>query len=320
MTRSFVIFSVLSALTLVPERASAVDKIKVAAAFGTIWTAAQPSFCKTRGEFAKAGLDVEIVTTRGGSETVQAVVAGGADIGYGPGANAVIAAIMQGSNIKIASGYFNGQSDSFYYVPVGSPITKIEDLNGKTVAFSRPGSVSEQILLLLKKQRGIDFKMVSTGSLDASFTMTMTKQVDVGYSIPPAVLDAVEKNQVRVLFSGDVVPSLRNITSRVTIVRDDFIATRRSIAETFFRVLNDCIDWMYSNPKEAARMYGTINNVSDSVAARAIEFYPREAMRFLPIVGFQETLQDAFDTKFIDKMPTDAQIKAMIDVIQIGRP
>jgi len=205
-------------------------------------------------------------------------------------------------------------------VPVGSPITKIEDLNGKSVAFSRPGSVSEQILLLLKKQRGIDFKMVSTGSLDASFTMTMTKQVDVGYSIPPAVLDAVEKNQVRVLFSGDVVPSLRNITSRVTIVRDDFIATRRSIAEKFFGVLNDCIDWMYSNPKEAARMYGAINNVSDSVAARAIEFYPREAMRFLPIVGFQETLQDALDTKFIDKMPTDVQIRAMIDLIQIGRP
>jgi len=101
MTRGFVIFSVLSALTLVPERAAAIDKIKVAAAFGTIWTAAQPGFCKARGEFAKAGLDVEIVTTRGGSETVQAVVAGGADIGYGPGANAVIAAIMQGSNIKI---------------------------------------------------------------------------------------------------------------------------------------------------------------------------------------------------------------------------
>src|SRR5689334_8330994 len=98
MARALLILSAFTILSFQPAHAA--EKIKVAAAFGTIWTAAQPSFCKARGEFAKADLDVEVVTTRGGSETVQAVVAGGADIGYGPGANAVTAAITRGSSIK----------------------------------------------------------------------------------------------------------------------------------------------------------------------------------------------------------------------------
>jgi NitT/TauT family transport system substrate-binding protein len=300
-------------------QAHSAEKVKVAAAFGTIWTSAQPAFCRDRGEFAKAGLDVEIFTTRGGSETVQAVITGGTDIGYGPGINAVIAASLQGAKIKVVAGYFKGQNDSFFYVPVDSPIKTIDDINNKSVAFSRPGSVSEQILLALKNERHLNFTAVSAGGLDTTFTMTMTRQVDVGYSIPPAVLDVVEKGQVRVVFTGDVVPSLRNITSRVTIARDDFINTRRPVATKFIQVLNGCIDWMYANPAPAAKMFGALNHVSDAIATRAISFYPREAMVFAPIAGFQESIQDALDNKFIDKMPTEAQIKNMMDLIDVQR-
>jgi NitT/TauT family transport system substrate-binding protein len=313
--RTFSSLLICTATLWSPIAASAADKVKVAAAFGTIWTSAQPAFCKDRGEFAKADLDVEIFTTRGGSETVQAVITGGTDIGYGPGINAVIAAYMQGANIKIVAGYFKGQNDSFFYVPVDSPIKSIDDISNISVAFSRPGSVSEQILLALKSERHLNFTTVSAGGLDTTFTMTMTKQVDVGYSIPPAVLEAVEKGQVRVVFTGDAVPSLRNITSRVTITRDDFISTRRSIATKFMQVLNSCIDWMYANPPQAAKMFAALNNVSESIATRAISFYPREAMVFAPIAGFEQSIQDALDNKFIDKKPTEKQIKSMIDLI-----
>ncbi|MES2302923.1 MAG: hypothetical protein V4521_12775, partial [Pseudomonadota bacterium] len=56
-----------------------------------------------RGEFEKAGLDVEVVSTRGGSETVQAVIVGGMDVAYSPGVNAVLAAAKQSNKFKIIS-------------------------------------------------------------------------------------------------------------------------------------------------------------------------------------------------------------------------
>src|SRR6185295_13251646 len=123
-------------------------------------------------------------STRGGSENVQAVTAGGMDIGYSPGTNSVFAAYKQGAKIKIISSEFIGQNDSYFYVPADSPLKTIDDIKGKTVAFSRPGGASEAILLALKAERKMEFTAVSTGALDATFTMTMSKQIDVGFSVP----------------------------------------------------------------------------------------------------------------------------------------
>src|SRR5688572_9996522 len=102
--------------------AQTMEKVKVATSFLGLWDTSQPSFCKERGEFAKAGLDVEVSNTRGGSENVQAVIAGGNDIGYSPGVNAALAAFVQGSKIKVVTSEFKGQNDTFFYVPVDSPI------------------------------------------------------------------------------------------------------------------------------------------------------------------------------------------------------
>jgi NitT/TauT family transport system substrate-binding protein len=225
---------------------------------------------------------------------------------------------VQRAKIKIVGGYMTGQNDSFFYVPADSPIKSVEDIAGKSVAFSRPGSVSEQILFTLKKDRNIDFRMVSGGGLDTIFTMTMTKQIDVGVAIPPSILDMVENGRVRIVFTGDDVPSLRNLTSRVTIMRDDFVAGRRPVATKFFQVLDQCVDWMYANPAEAAKMFGALNKVSDEIARRSISFYPRTKMN-LDLLGFRESLEDAIDNKFIEKMPSEAQIKNMLDLIEVSR-
>ena len=188
-----------------PAHAQAMEKVKVATTFLGLWDTSQPTFCKDRGEFSKAGLDVEVTSTRGGSENVQAVTAGGMDIGYSPGTNSVLAAYVQGAKIKIISTEFIGQNDTYFYVRADSPLKTIDDIKGKSVAYPRPGGSSEGVLLGLKAERQIDFKAVATGAMDATFTMVMTNQIDVGYSILPNQLDAVAKGDIRVLFSGDEV-------------------------------------------------------------------------------------------------------------------
>lgn len=309
--------AVFGAALLCPLIASAqnLEKVKVSTTFLGLWDTSQPTYCKERGEFAKAGLDVEVTSTRGGSENVQAVVAGGHDIGYSPGTNAVLAAYLQGSKIKIVGSQFMGQNDTFFYVPADSPIKSIEDLKGKSVAFPRPGGASEGLLLSLKNERKLDFKPVATGGMDATFTMTMTKQVDVGYSIPPSGLDQVQSGKIRVLFSGDDVKSQRNLTGRVNIASADFIAKRRPVAVKFFEVLDQCINWAYANTAESAKWYAALNKVTPEIAQRGLAFYKRETLAFGPIRGMDEVMKGAVDGKFIEKPLSADQLKDLVDIV-----
>jgi ABC-type nitrate/sulfonate/bicarbonate transport system substrate-binding protein len=316
MMRDSLVFIALGTTMLgVPASAQPMEKVKVATSFVGLWDTSQPNFCKDRGEFAKAGIDVDITSTRGGSENVQAVIAGGMDIGYTPGINAAMAAYARGSRIKIVGSEFKGQNDTFFFVPTDSPIKTIDDIKGKSVAFPRPGGASEALLISLKNDKKIDFRAVATGGLDATFTMTMTRQVDVGYAFPPSVLDSVESGKVRIVFSGDDVPSQRNLTGRVNIASVEFLKNRRPVAAKFFETLDRCIDWAYANPDESAKWYAALNKVSTSIGAKALTFYKRDMLAFGPVSGMDEVNKAAVEGKFLEKPLTAEQINDMTDVV-----
>lgn len=308
----------LAALCIVGAAGTAdaqpLEKVKVATTFIGLWDTSQPTFCKERGEFAKAGLDVEIANTRGGSELVQAVIAG-TDIGYSPGTNAVLAAYSRGANIKIVSAEFTGQAGAFFYVPAESPIKTIADLNGKTIAFSRPGGAMESLLLAFRNDNNLTVKPVATGAMDATYTMVMTRQVDVGYSVVPGLLDQIESNKIRVLFTSDDIVSQRDLTGRVNIANGDFLKNRRAVAVKFFEVLDRCIDWAYANMAESSKMYAALNKIDDRIAQRALGFYKREHLAFGPLRGLEATIEQSIREKFLDKAPTPQQLGELIDIV-----
>jgi len=246
---------------------------------------------------------------------MQAVLAGGMDIGYSPGLNAVLAAYAQGNKLKVVSAEFLGQNDTFFYVPKDSPIKSTKDLNGKSVAFPRPGGASEALLLAFKSDSKLDFKPVATGGMDATMTMTMTKQVDVGYSIPPSGLAAVDEGKIRVLFAGDDVKSQADITGRVIVVKADYLAKNRAVVAKFLETLDKCIDWAYANKAESSKFYGELNKVDAKIAEKGIAFYNRKTLAFGPIKGMDQTMKQAVEGKFISKPLTEAELKDLVDIV-----
>lgn len=307
--------AVSSTLLIGTALAQPLEKVRVAVSFLGLWTSSQPTFCRDRGEFRKAGLDVDVLSTRGGSENVQAVLTKAADIGYGAGIASVFAAAMRGAKIKIISSNFNGQSDSFFYVRADSPIKSVADIPGKTIAYTRPGAASEALLLALKTEKKIDFKTVSGGAMDAIYAMTMTRQIDVGYSVPPFGIDAVRKGEIRAIFDGDVVVSQRDVVSRVNIANADFVKDRREVGTRFLKVLSQCISWMYENKAEAAKIYAALNRIDDDIASRSLIYYPQSNMALTPLRGFDAAIKQAIADKFIDKAPTEEQIKNLVDLL-----
>lgn len=321
MRRSLIVTTALLSMATFVHSAHAekLQKVKVATTFLGLWDTSQPTFCKERGEFAKAGLDVEVTSTRGGSANVQAVLAGGMDIGYSPGLNSVLAAYAHGNKIKIISSEFKGQNDTYFYVPANSLIKSIADLNGKTVAYPRPGGASQAILFALKNDRHLNFKMVATGRMDATYTMVMTKQVDVGYAIPPSMLKQVQEGKIRVLFSGDDVASLKNITGRVNIASAAFLKDHRATAKKFLQVLDGCINWAYAHPKKSSAMYAKLNKVEPGIAAKGLAFYKRSTLAFGAVSGLDQTMKQAVAAKFIDKPLSSAQVKDLMDILYTSK-
>src|SRR4029079_15628440 len=235
--------------------------------------------------------------------------------GYSPGTNSVLAAYAQGAKIKIISTEFIGQNETYFYVRADSPLKTVDDIKGKSVAYPRPGGSSEGVLLGLKAERQIDFKAVATGAMDATFTLVMTNQIDVGYSMLPNQLDAVARGDIRVLFSGDEVKKQRAISARTIIASADFVKNRRATLEKFMRVLDGCIDWAYAHEDESWKMYAARNKVDASTAAKALAFYKRSTLAFGPMLGWDDVLKQSLDAKLISAPPTPAQYNALADII-----
>src|SRR5215470_4921900 len=81
--------------------ASAADLLKIASPQRGSWEGAIPELGKQQGIFARHGLDLDILYTAGGGETLQAVISGAVDIGLSAGTLGVMGAFAKGAPIRI---------------------------------------------------------------------------------------------------------------------------------------------------------------------------------------------------------------------------
>src|SRR5262249_57405076 len=109
---------------------------------------------------------------------------------------AAVGPFARGRPIRIIGSEMIGAPDLYGSVPANSPIRKVEDFNGKTVAFSLTGSSSHAGLLALIAQYKLTAKPTSTGNIAATITQTMTGQVDVGLGAAPFGLDYAEDSNL----------------------------------------------------------------------------------------------------------------------------
>src|SRR5947199_8488064 len=204
--------TVLAALTLPvgAERGSwSQETLKVAIPQRGEWDAGVAELGQRGGIFKKHGLDLEILYVQAGPESIQAVIGGSMDIATAAGVSAAVGTFAKGAPIRIIGSEMIGAPDLYWYVPASSPIRRVEDFNGKRVAYSLPGSSRHAALLALIAQYKLTAKPTSTGSITATLTQTMTGQVDVGFSGVPFFLDQMEDGKIRLIASGSDVDALK---------------------------------------------------------------------------------------------------------------
>src|ERR1700730_1918980 len=128
-------------LVLAAAPASAADLLKVASPQRVSWEGSIPELGQQQGIFRKHGLDLEILYTARGGETLQAVISGAGDIGLSAGTLGVMGAFAKSAPIRIIAASSTGSRELFWYVLASSPMKTIHDAKeGATVAYSTTGA------------------------------------------------------------------------------------------------------------------------------------------------------------------------------------
>jgi NitT/TauT family transport system substrate-binding protein len=308
--------TVVAALALVvaaDRGAWSQETLKVAIPQRGAWDAGVAELGQRGGIFKKHGLDLEILYVQAGPESIQAVIGGSMDIATAAGVSAAVGTFAKGAPIRIIGSEMIGAPDLYWYVPASSPIKKIEDFNGKTVAFSLTGSSSHAGLLALIAQYKLTAIPTSTGTIAATITQTMTGQVDVGFGAAPFGVDLVEDGKIRIIATGSDVASLRTRTVRVNLTNVNTLHKRHDAIVRFNRAYRETVAWMYSDPA-ALKHYGEYSNLPAKIVLRVRELIPKGSMATDRVEGIDQIMADAVAAKFIPAPLTGDQVEELLQI------
>lgn len=313
MRRFAVVVLSIFALAGMARSAAADDTLKVAVPQKGAWDAGIAELGERGGIFKKHGLHLDILYTTAGPESIQAMIAGSIDVAVASGVSAALGTFAKGAPIRIISSEMTGAPDLYWFVPADSPIHTIDDMNGKTVAFSAVGSSSHGSLLALIAQYHLTAKPTPTGNIASTITQTMTKQVDVGFGAAPFGLDLVESGKARIIATGNDVAVLRTRAVRVNLTGAIDLQNKRDQIVRFMQGYKETVDWMYSSP-EALKIYGEYSGLPDTIVQRVLKLIPKDALQTDQIMGIDAINADAVTQKFLAAPLTPDQLKELIQI------
>jgi NitT/TauT family transport system substrate-binding protein len=291
------------------------ETLKVAVAQRGFWDSSMVDIAQKQGFFKEAGLDIEILYTEGGASTLTPLLAGSIDIAMSNGILGVIGAYSKGAPVRVIAAEGTGASDAFWYAPTASGIKSLKDTNGKTVAFSSPGSSTNLILLQLVKSAGASPKLVPTGGAPATYTQVMTGQIDVGWSVPPFALKDLQEGKIAIIARGSDAPGIGAQTVRVNVANANALKQKRGAFVSYVKALGRAVEWAYSSP-DALSNYAAIARVPvDQAKMTRDDFYPKEALQLAEIRGIDVTLQQALDFKYVTKPMTKEEVAPLFDML-----
>ena len=212
---------------------------------GPLWIA------QDLGLFEKYGLDLKLVHIPAGSTSVAALLAGDV-LAIATAGSTVVAAAAQGAPLVIIA--TDGPTD--FKLVSRPPILSVNDLRGKTIGISRPGTGPDFLLRRALAKLGMvpdkDVSIVSTGLTESNKRMMVMLQGGIDATV------AQESNIVQLELQGQKVNVLANFldlgvytTITDTSVTRQSLKDRPHLVKAFLRGFCEAI-WLAKTDKELA--------------------------------------------------------------------
>ena len=247
------------ALALSSGLAMAQSKITLAVGGGACLCYLPTMLAKQLGEYKKAGLDVDVVDFKGGSESLKAVIGGSADVVSGYFDHCVNLA-AKGQHLEAFVVYDRYPGLALVVSPKHTgEIKSVKDLANKKVGVSAPGSSTDFFLKYLLKKDGVDpnsVGVISVGLGATSVAAMEQGQIDAAVMLDPSVTvlqgrnkdltilsDTRTQHDTLAVFGGEY-------PGGALYTRADWIASHEKDVQAMTNAILATLKWIHSHTAE----------------------------------------------------------------------
>jgi NitT/TauT family transport system substrate-binding protein len=211
------------------------------------------------GEFKKAGVEVEMVNFKGGSQALTAVLGGSADVVSGYFDHCVnLAAKNQALQAFVVYDRFPGLA--LVVAPKNATtVVSVKDLAGKKVGVSAPGSSTHFFLTYLLSKNGVDPNSVGVVGvgLEATAVAAMEQgSIDAAVMLDPAVtLLQGKHNDLKILSDTRTQRDTLSVfggeyPGGALYTRADWIASHQKETQALTNAMVATLKWIHSHTPE----------------------------------------------------------------------
>src|SRR5215510_6810200 len=214
---------------------------------------------KQLGEYEKAGVDVEMIDFKGGSQALQAVIGGSADVVSGYYDHCVNLA-AKGQMLQAFVIYDRYPGMVLAVSPEAKDIKSIKDLAGKAVGVSAPGSSTDFFLKYLLAKNGMDPAGTSVVGIGLAATAVAAMEhgkVQAAVMLDPAatLLQNKFKDKFRILADVRTQKDTLDIfggeyPGGALYTRADWIAKNEATTQKLTNAVIATLKWIHSHTPE----------------------------------------------------------------------
>jgi NitT/TauT family transport system substrate-binding protein len=270
ITRSFLFLAALGASLTAPAALTPVAAEETAVTrWGANLTSVPYAVAMEKGFFKEAGIDItSILTTSGGGTAVRNVLASATPYGE-VSLEAAISAVRSGLPVVIVNAACRTVSEAAWVTKPGSSLKDIKSLVGKRVAYTRPKSVSEMLLILSLGGASIDVnsvKRVAAGGYREGLTLLDNDAVDVAPVIEPMRTSVADKYHE--IFRA--VDYLKPMITTVGITTREFAQKEPKKLAAIIAGYRKGVEYTYAHPDEAAEIMAKRSSMKPDLLKRSM--------------------------------------------------
>ena len=255
------------ALVLAAAPAFAADHLRIGKPEAAAFDFAPVEIGGENGIFAKYGIDTESIGFGGGGKMRQAMAAHQLDIALGSGPE--MASIAKGSPEMTVAAMFGAPMNISIIVKKDSPITKVEQLKGKTIGLGPANSLTGWTALGTTRREGWGpngLHIADTGGRPGIIAALMTGNVDAAVDGTEDAYQLQAQGKVRILIRmGDVIP---DFLGHVIFASDDLIAKDPELLRRFLKAWFETIAFMEKNEAATIKVAQEVSRLSPEIAAQ----------------------------------------------------